>query len=232
VLWVAQDRKLDAKIAALRAGVLAAQAELTQSIATDAAKRQIDENALVTARKELQESLDRQAELTVRAPFDGQLIAPFLHEMPTRFLQKGQEGAMVADLSRLEVITLVEQRESQQVLRDPNATTQLRPAGRIGTVLKGERIEDRGPAKATVSHAALTMVGGDNEVALDPSDPSGKRLAVPQFEIRVKLAAEDADFVPGQKAYVRFKLGSQPLMQQWARRFWQLLQEEKAQSTW
>jgi hypothetical protein len=59
-------------------------------------------------------------------------------------------------------------------------------------------------------------------------------MAIPQFELRVKLSQNDMDYIqtPGQKAFVRFKLGNAPLLEQWGRRFWQLIQRENRTASW
>ena len=185
----------------------------------------------------LAESEDRRRELTVVAPIDGQLVSPNFHEMAGRYLAEGHEAAVVADMSEVEVVTLVQQRDSEQVIdyvqRGGNFKTEVRPAGRIEKILTGVGVEDRGPASIYVAHPALTELGGE-EIPLDRSDPSGRKMAVPQFELRVKLSQNDMDYIqtPGQKAYVRFKLGNQPLIEQWGRRFWQLIQRENRTASW
>ena len=91
---------------------------------------------------------------------------------------------------------------------------------------------DRG-ATMYASHPGLTEVTGE-EIMVDKTDPNGRKLAAPQFELRVKLNQNDNEYVqtPGQKAYVRFKLGNQPLIEQWGRRFWQLIQRENRTASW
>jgi putative peptide zinc metalloprotease protein len=231
VLWYAEDKKLDAQIAAYKAQVQQIDIELREATIEDALKRDVLNQQMKIALNQLAESEKKRAELTVRAPFDGQLIAPTLHEMQNRYLAQGAEAAMVADTSKLEVVTLVEQRDSEQVLNARHPKTEIRPSGTLATILYGTGIEDRGPAHDYAAYGALTMAGGE-DIPVDPHDPSGKKLAIPQFELRVKLADDDARFVPGQKAYVRFKLDRQPLIEQWGRRFWQLIQKRESGAQW
>ena len=69
-------------------------------------------------------------------------------------------------------------------------------------------MQDRG-ATVYASHPGLTEQTGEN-IPLDKTDPQGHKLAVPQFELRVKLSPKDMDYIQtaGQKAYVRFKVGA------------------------
>jgi putative peptide zinc metalloprotease protein len=231
VLWVAEDKKLDAQIESYRSQVAQLDIELREATADDPLKRNVLIEQLQIANDQLAQALQQKDELTAVAPFDGQLIAPNMHEMNQRYLARGAEAAVVADTSQLEVVTLVEQRDSQQVLSAQHPKTEIRPSGTLATILYGTGIEDRGPAHDYAAHPALTQLGGE-EIAIDPHDPSGKKLQTPQFELRVKLAADDARFVPGQKAYVRFKLDKAPLIEQWGRRFWQLIQKRESGAQW
>ena len=65
---------------------------------------------------------------------------------------------------------------------------------------------------------------GGGELAIDPKDPSGAKPMQRQFEVVVTLDNTDGRYSPGQQAYVRFKLDKRPLIWQWGRRFWQLIQ--------
>jgi putative peptide zinc metalloprotease protein len=231
VLWTAVDRKLDAQIESYKSQVAQLDVELREATAGDPLKRDVLTVQYRIASEQLAQAQQQKAELTAVAPFDGQLIAPTLHEMQNRYLARGAEAAIVADTSQLEVVTLVEQRDSEQVLNAKHPKTEIRPSGTLATILYGTAIEDRGPAHDYAAHPALTQLGGE-EIGIDPHDPSGKKLQTPQFELRVKLAADDARFVPGQKAYVRFKLDKQPLIEQWGRRFWQLIQKNQSGAQW
>jgi putative peptide zinc metalloprotease protein len=235
ILWVAEDKALDAQVAQYQSQVDATLVQLRGARENDPLAMQVLGEKLAVWQKLLREAEKRRERLTVRAPIGGQLIAPDLHEMAGRHLREGQEAAVVADMNELEVVTLVEQRDSAQVIscvQKPDFKTEVRPAGRIEKILNGVGVQDRG-ATVYASHPGLTEQTGEN-IPLDKTDPQGHKLAVPQFELRVKLSPKDMDYIQtaGQKAYVRFKVGNQPLLEQWARRFWQLIQRENKTASW
>ena len=236
VLWVAENRELETQIEGLKSRIAAEEIKLRSAAAEDPVMREVFVRNLALNKRSLEDATKRWERLVVVAPIDGQLVAPNLHEMPGRYVQEGQDAAMIADMSDLEVVTLVEQRDSEQVLGAERPRTEIRPSGSLYLTLDGAGIEDRGPADIYVEHPALTMAGGE-DIPLDPTDPSGRKMAVPQFELRVKMPRNtipdtNARFVPGQKAYVRFKLGREPLIKQWVRRFWQLIQRENSSAQW
>ena len=53
-----------------------------------------------------------------------------------------------------------------------------------------------------------------------------------QFEVVVTVDNPDNRYRPGQQAYVRFRLEKRPLIWQWGRRFWQLIQQENRTASW
>ena len=237
VLWYAEDKNLDAQLASYAAQVEATTIQLRGAQENDPVAQRVLSEKLAVYSRLLADAQARKRELTVIAPIDGQLIAPELHQMPGRHLKEGQEAAVVADMHEFEVVTLVEQRDSAQVIDyvdsgAKNFKTEIRPAGRIYKILNGTGVVDRG-ATMYAAHPALTEVTGET-IAVEKTDQQGKKLAMPQFELHVKLSPNDNEYIltPGQKAYVRFKLGNQPLIQQWARRFWQLIQRENKTASW
>ena len=61
----------------------------------------------------------------------------------------------------------------------------------------------------------------------DPRDQSGMKSANPEFELRVDLKNPNNVYVPGQRAYVRMTIRKEPLMKQWTRDVYQLIQARK-----
>ena len=77
----------------------------------------------------------------------------------------------------------------------------------------------------------ISASGRITSVAVDPSDPQGKRAMIPQFEIRTRLVNPDSRYVPGQRAVVRLTLKEKaPWLAQWSVRFWQMIQQRAAES--
>ena len=66
-----------------------------------------------------------------------------------------------------------------------------------------------------------------SRLALRPRDQSGTKAANPEFELRVNLNNPANEYVPGQRAYVRMTIRKEPLMKQWTRAVYQLIQARK-----
>jgi hypothetical protein len=221
-------------VRSLEAAVKKAEVDLGQSLASDPVKRQIDEESLKTAREQPATAKWHQDQLTIVSPIDGYLICPELHEYVGRHFREGQDTMTVYDMTELEVVTLLEQRDCQQVLRevtdDGFPTTQVRPAGRVETIVDAIGIESRSASTSPEVPPPLTDTSG-GPIAMNKTDPNHPRPVMEQFELRVKVKPETlAGFMPGQTALVRFRLEKQPLIQQWSRRLFQLIQQHQEQS--
>ncbi len=95
------------------------------------------------------------------------------------------------------------------------------------------RVLMRVPAgTTTLPHASLTFAGG-GEHQNDPHDQTGTKVTTPEFEVVLRMENPNMAYLPGQRAYVRFTMEhDQPLLYQWGRKFWQLLQTQNAQNKW
>jgi len=95
------------------------------------------------------------------------------------------------------------------------------------------RVVTRVPAASNrVPHKAVTHMGGGDQQN-DPQDPSGTKVQIPVFEVRLRMENPNLEHLPGQRAYVRLTMErDRPLIWQWGRKFWQLLQTQNAQNKW
>ena len=93
---------------------------------------------------------------------------------------------------------------------------------------KRVRIQRRTEALRRSYHVARILV----------RDPKGVTPMVDQFEVRIHLDNPiDAQhphgiYYPGQVAHVKLSLARKPLMWQWMRRFWQIIQTNSTSNRW
>lgn len=243
VILKLRNPQLDAQLIQANANLESQEARYRQSLATDPAQAKIDAEGVKLARKDIEYYKNQQADLELKAPIAGMLIAPQLSYMQGINLQQGQRLGEIAAAGPLVARTTLQQRDYEvlrkEVMEDAPvlATTQLddspievRLAGAVGTVVKGVALTLLNSVQPELPHASLGQAGG-NTIAVDPSDRSGVRPMVQQFEARVKLAVDDTQYLAGQTATVRFKLKKRPLIWNWTRRFWQLVKTHET-DTW
>ena len=234
VILVSHDPDLDRQIAGTTADVSSQwKAKVTEATFRDAADASIFANTLHVYQDKLKNLLDKQDKLTIRAPIDGELIAPELCNLQGRYLPKTIEVATVAQNDRLVVRTVLETKDEEVVFptgvaANKQVPSQVRMSSDVGTVLYGDA-RLAGGANRHVANPTLTNVGGE-ELPADPKDPT--KLANDEFEVEVPIVNPGSMYVPNQRASVRFMLQPQPLMVQWTRRFLQLLQTKSSSSAW
>jgi len=168
-----------------------------------------------------------QNSLTIRAPIDGQLIAPKLDEMQGSFLANGKtEIGMVATTNDLRIKAVIDSNDAQLPFQNKidfaHVQNEVRLVGDVKTVLHASRVNPF-PAAVTQVNPALGAAGG-GQLEMDPKDPKGTHPKIEQFIVELAFDNPSDRYIAGQRAYVRFTMEKRPLIWQWQRRFWQLIQ--------
>jgi putative peptide zinc metalloprotease protein len=240
VILIATDPKVDAEIAARQAEKAAIEVQLREAAAMDQGEYKSLQEELPATEHQLQDALDRKAELTIRAPLSGVLVAPHLRDMQGAYLSRGVEIGTVAAMDSLIIRATVDQ-ENAQLLHEKNDELLAAHADQNSPIqvllASGILAKDSIPATAeaflsaqdTVPHPSLLQSGG-GDIAPDPSDAKQERSRVPQFEVRIRIANPEGTINPGQRAYVRFRVDYRSKLSEWIRRGFQMLQSHQNDS--
>ncbi len=164
----------------------------------------------------------RVAALKLRAPFEGQLMAPGIRNAEGRFLRTGDSIGEVARAPFTRVVALTDQAAIADVAQRGDEAVPVRFRNEPGRRFLC-RIRDVLPqASYEVPHPAITDAGG-GPVILDPTAPEGERTLRAWFHVEMELPA-DAPIAPiGTTGVARFRTGEAPLLKQWYRRGLRLL---------
>ena len=184
----------------------------------------------------LQKQVD---DLTLRAPADGYVIAAAMDELKGRYIHQGEPlNITIAQTDVLHIYALMEQKDAALAFMQPPTTAEVRMAGAQSHIIKNDahdpdrvRVVSWQPGATTDARfTGLTQAGG-GETATDPNDKSNHHLVTAQFPVIVSVK-NDGRYYPGQKAFLRFDMDKRPLVWQWSRRFWQLVQSHSANNKW
>ncbi|CAN5523477.1 biotin/lipoyl-binding protein [soil metagenome] len=234
VILVCKDDELDTQIAQLKSRIEAAQIARLKASVVDQAQRSIIFQTIQTLEGQLKDKQRQKDELTIRAGIDGSLVAPKLHEMLGKYLQKGEELGQVATIERLEIRAILEQGDAQlateKKLASADYPTEVRLVGRPGVLLHAESALLTPSAQPKLRNPQLTSAAG-GPAAVDPRDPRGLTPQVPQFELRCSLSNPESIYQPGQRAFLRIKIDRKPLAWQWTRSFLQLIQTRQREKS-
>jgi putative peptide zinc metalloprotease protein len=133
-------------------------------------------------------------------------------------VRQGDRLGYVADLENPTVRVAIAQADIGLVRADTESAS-VRLAERLDRSIPA-MIERHAPAAVNqLPSPALGPLGG-GPFAVERSDPDGVRAAEEVFEVELTLPVEVSHL--GERVYVRFDHGSEPLGLQWYRRFRQL----------
>ncbi len=152
----------------------------------------------------------RQAEQVIRAPRDGTLVLPDAADLPGRFLHRGDLLGHVLEPSDVTIRVVVPQ-DRIDLVRARTQAVELRLAHEAARPVPAVVRRELPGAVRDMPSAALGLAGG-GEIATDPNDASGRRAFEQAYLLDVTpLAATGAEVWIGERAYVRFDHGEEPL---------------------
>jgi len=155
----------------------------------------------------------------------GRLVLPRENDLPGSFVRKGATLAYVLEEAPPLVRVAVPQ-EHAALLRGGTRRVGVRLAD--GGATRPARLAREVPASTRVLPSAALGAPAGGPHAVDPADKEGTRALDPLFLFEVALeqatALEQGPLQRlGERAWVRFELGAEPLAMQWQRRVRQAL---------
>jgi len=162
----------------------------------------------------------RVAGLTVTSATDGRWVPAAPTELAGRYVKRGEVlGFVVGAPARL--VRAAVTQEDMDLIRSRLHAVQVRLSHDVATPIDARlRREVAGGEFDLVSPALGTSGGG--QIAVDPSQQGGKRSLKRVFDVELEMDRPSSTSVFGDRAYVRFDLGTAPLAWQWLLRLRQL----------
>jgi putative peptide zinc metalloprotease protein len=177
-------------------------------------------------RQRLDQLEHRRRTLIVRARQDGQWVASELQDQLGMWLHRGVVLGQIIDDSSFVFRAVVSRREESQLSNSEIRSIQIRLPGEAGkkidVPLDHYRVIPAG--QQLLPSAALGWAGG-GEIAVDPTDESGRKATELFFEVRASVPATDIVLAHGRSGRMRFQLPGKPILSQVIRKLRQLLQE-------
>ena len=203
----------------LRARLLGLSARQYDAILREPAQARNVIEDLERTRAELERAEQRIAQWTVRSKAAGRLVLARQEDLPGSFVHKGATLGYVLDAEPPLVRVAVPQ-EHAALLRGRTRHVEVRLADDAAARPAVLAREIPASTRNLPSAALGAPAGGPH--AVDPTDKEGTRVLDPLFLFDVALR-ESALQRLGERAWVRFDLGAEPLAMQWQRRARQAL---------
>jgi putative peptide zinc metalloprotease protein len=200
----ARLRVLEAEVRELRAHLQNVQLE-------DQVEAEIAEEELSARRAELARVQRLADAAVIRSPAAGSFVLPQALDLPGRFVSRGQVLGYVANQEQPIVRAVVSQADVTLV-RGPIESVAVRLAARIGEVVPAKVQRQVPQASERLPSMALGAMGG-GPFAVDARDRDGMTSAERLFQLDLALPADARLGGIGERVYVRFEHGSEPLAQ-------------------
>jgi putative peptide zinc metalloprotease protein len=213
LLMILDDPDTVAKEKILTAELMEATARYTAERPVDPVEAQILKEEVTRISADLARARERLRSLYVRSKRDGEFIMNNPDGLIGHFVRNGELLGFVADNSHNTVIVTVSQDEIG-LIRSQRGAIKLRLAEQLDMVIQASVVRETPAASKRLPSAALGSQGG-GRFATNPADSAGLETIKDVFQL--ELAAEAPMQRFGERAYVRFEHGYQPLVFQWYR---------------
>lgn len=219
-LILSEDISLATRVRTLAARVEELARRRETLLVEDRVQAEIAREALETAKAQLAWARARQAELTVRSPAAGRFLVVDPQDLPGRFVRRGELLGYVVDPAET-VVRVVVPQDTVTLVRGRTRDVSVRLAEDVWTPIRARIAREVPAATQQLPSLALSTEGGGG-IALDPQEGARGKAFQTHFTFDLALEAPAGVARYGERAFVRFDHGREPLARQWLRRLRQL----------
>jgi len=209
------DPFLEARINVLKAELGEFQTRYRIELLTNRVQASLIKDQITHKQAELNHELERAKNLVIHSARDGHFVLHRANDLVGRFVNKGEQIGYVLDPSSMAVRTAVPQNRIGLV-RENLTGIEVKLAEAIHHTIPATLIRPAPAAQRQLPSKILGTAGGGS-IAVEPSDQSGLTPMQSVFVLDVSLGDEPNAWRIGQRAYVKFEHGNQPLAEQWYR---------------
>jgi putative peptide zinc metalloprotease protein len=215
VLIKCEDPELEARAKVLEAQIAELDARYSAAIQTKRVQADVINDQKMQLVSALQLARQRQSELQVRSPSDGQFVMQDSQNANGRFAQRGDVLGYVMNAAATTVRVVVPQADGD-IVRRWTRRVEIRPAGRLGEPIQA-RIQREVPAATDELPSMTLSLQGGGKIGLDPSKTGDGKALEKLFVFDLDLlTGAPANYIGG-RIYVRFEHEPEPLGYQWYR---------------
>jgi putative peptide zinc metalloprotease protein len=215
-----EDPLLAAELEVARAKLMQAAAHYRAEQFESPDRAQIARDKLDQEQRVLARTEERAAQLVVASEAEGVLVVAQPQDMPGQFFRKGELLGYVLEGKEF-IVRVVVRQDDIDLARTRFKAARLRLADDIRTVHTATMIREMAGGINELPSPALGPNGGGT-VMVDPTDDSGVKTLERVFIFDLKLPPAASPKAFGERVYVRFDHGSEPLFAQGYRRLRQL----------
>jgi putative peptide zinc metalloprotease protein len=184
------------------------------------------ERRLAVLERQMAELAKLREQLTIRAPHDGEWVAPGLNERDGSWISRGQALGEVVKGDQYRFVAVVQQEQADELFKHRFEGAQFRLSGQAETTVPVSRMTLIPFQRERLSSSALGIMGG-GEIAVRPTDQSGQAAAESFYELHAavpKQVPSELYALHGLSGVLRIPLPGKPLFWQAHKAVMQLFQ--------
>ena len=208
-LILTRDPSLEADIAVLEAQRDELRARRLAEWRSDLVKAQNTLQEIATVEAALARARERKGDVVIRGAAYGTLVAPHLADLVNQFVSQGQLMGYVVN-SAITTARVVVPQSDIALVRANTEAVEVRLSSRPRRALPASIRREVPAATNRLPSAALGAAGG-GPLPVDATDPEGLRTPQAVFQLELALLDEAGVRRIGERIYVRFDHGSEPL---------------------
>ncbi len=210
----AVNRELQAKEQALSAERRAVQSRQRQALTQDVATAQVLKEQLSALDEKMGQVQEQLSSLHLAVPVSGTWVSPEIDSIKGRYVRRGDQIGIVANLTGLLVRATAGQNIAAVLIEQADRQVEIRANGRPDLTLSATLDKVYPAGQEQLPSQALGYAAGGS-VATDREDPSGRKTEEMFFEVRVLPQWDDGfPWRTGQRVVVRIRLTPKPLISQ------------------
>ena len=205
-----EDPLLDARLDVLKSRLKELNAQLMAAQVNDRVQTAVIREEIAVVSGDLERSREQADELLIKSPRDGVLVVPKGRDLPGQFLRKGQLVGYVLEPDEQLSARVVVSQDDIGLVRDKTRHVEVMAAQWGSDAFPVPTWRQVPGGTDQLPTAALGTAGG-GVFPIDPSDNNGRTTLERVFEIEIDLPPEAGPDYLGQRVYVRFDHGFEPV---------------------
>jgi len=208
-LILTRDPTLETRVRILEAELREVQARHHGERLLDLVRSQITEEEIRSVEASLALARERVGDVLIRSPGMGTFVMAQAADLADRYVTQGELIGYVVGAAITTARVVVPQSHANLV-REHTQAVDLRLASRVSNVFTARILREVPAAIDRLPNPALGTAGG-GRLAIDPSDPARLKTLETVFQLDVTIPAEANVREIGERVYVRFDHGSEPV---------------------
>lgn len=223
-LIVTDDPLMTAQLKLLESQKKELMAQYDSLVQQDIVESEITLEEIRVLEGKIERMQEQISEMTITSPVDGVFIIPESVDLQGHYLKQGDSIAYVIDFEDVSVRAVVPQ-NAIGLVRKRTHDVELRVNGKVKQRIDSAVEREIPAATYRLPSKALAQEGG-GKIQTDPFDKEGVKTKDQYFQFEIALPDDTSGQHIGQRVYVRFNHGYEPIGWQWYRSLEELFLDE------